>query len=78
MDGYYDENFYFNNPMDYMSGEEGWRFGHMKIVLGMSAWDFCLNSNYQMSEVLRKKGIDQRLDVRGMTGPCGVKCSRIT
>jgi esterase/lipase superfamily enzyme len=65
MDGYYDENFYFNNPIDYMANEQGWRFGHMKIVLGTSEWDICLNSNLQMSGVLNQRGIDHWLNIWG-------------
>jgi len=32
--GYYDDNVYFNNPVDFMQNEQGWRYNHMKIVLG--------------------------------------------
>jgi esterase/lipase superfamily enzyme len=44
-DGFYDDTVYFNNPIDFMPNEQGWRYGHMKIVLGTSDWDICLDSN---------------------------------
>ncbi len=65
MGGYYDDNVYFNNPVDYVPNEEGWRFNHMKIVLGSSEWDICLNANLTMTRILNNKGIDHWSDVRG-------------
>lgn len=65
MDGYYDDNFYYNNPVDYMANEQGWRYGHMKMVLGTSEWDICLNSNHQMSGVLNRIGVDHWLNIWG-------------
>lgn len=65
MDGYSDDNLYFNNPVDFMQNEEGWKFNHMNIVLGTSEWDICLNDNYKMSKILANKGINHWLDVRG-------------
>lgn len=65
MNGYYDDNVYFNNPVDYMQHEEGWRFNHMKIALGTSEWDICLQDNLTMSRILNNKGISHWLDVRG-------------
>jgi esterase/lipase superfamily enzyme len=65
MGDYYDDNVYFNNPPDYMQNEEGWRYNHMKIVLGTSEWDICLNDNQRMAQILSSKGIPHWLDVRG-------------
>jgi esterase/lipase superfamily enzyme len=65
LDGYYSDHVYFNNPVDFMPNEQGWRYGHMKIVLGTSDWDICLDSNLKMSEILNSKGIDHWLDIRG-------------
>lgn len=65
MDGYYDEDFYFFNPVDYMAHEQGWRFGHMQIVLGTSEWDICLNSNVQMSGILNHLGVAHWLNIWG-------------
>jgi esterase/lipase superfamily enzyme len=65
MGGHYDENVYFMNPVDYMPNEQGWRFGHMNIVLGTSEWDICLNGNLTMSRILNNRGITHWLDIRG-------------
>ena len=64
LDGYYDDNVYFNNPVDFMRHEEGWRYGHMKIVLGTSEQDFCKADNEYMSYILHKKNIGHWLDIR--------------
>ncbi|TDB67020.1 esterase family protein [Arundinibacter roseus] len=63
--GHYDEQVYFNNPVDFVAQEQGWRYGHMKIILGTSEWDICLADNQRMSEILHQKGIGHWLDVRG-------------
>ncbi|MFN4144972.1 MAG: esterase family protein [Runella sp.] len=65
LDGYSDETVYFNNPVDFMPNEQGWRFGHIKIVLGTSEWDICLNDNIRMSNILKAKGINHWLDIKG-------------
>lgn len=65
MDGYYDQDFYFCNPIDFMAHEQGWRYGHMKIILGTSEWDICLNSNVQMSGVLNRIGVEHWLNIWG-------------
>jgi esterase/lipase superfamily enzyme len=64
LDGYYDDTVYFNNPTDFMQAEEGWRFGHQKIVLGTSEHDFCKGDNEWMSSILNSKGIRHWLDIR--------------
>ena len=63
--GHYDDNVYFNNPVDYVPNETSWRYNHMKIVLGTSDWDICLDSNLKMSGILNNKGINHWIDVRG-------------
>ncbi len=65
MDGFYNDNVYFNNPVDYLPNEQGWKYGHMKIVLGTSEWDICLGSNIKLSDILNAKGIDHWLDIWG-------------
>lgn len=62
--GYYDDNVYFNNPVDFMQNEQGWRYNHMKIVLGTSEHDFCKTDNEYMSNILHNKGIAHWLDIR--------------
>jgi esterase/lipase superfamily enzyme len=71
-DGYYDDNIYFNNPIDYMPGlNDPWyldRIRQMGIVLGTGEWDFCLDDNIRLSNALNSKGIGHWLDLRSQTG----------
>lgn len=57
-----DMRIYFNCPNEYMQNEEGWKYNHMKIVLGTSDWDICLDKNKEMSGILNSKGIDHWYD----------------
>ncbi len=67
LDGYYDDNVYFNNPPDYMSNLSDEKFlsqiRQMRIVLGSSDWDFCLDANVKMAAILQGKGISHWLDI---------------
>ncbi len=65
MDGHYDENVYFNNPVDYLPGLNHPELYNMKIILGTSEWDICKEPNFNMSNILRSKGVDHWLDLRG-------------
>ena len=67
MDGYYDNDFYFNNPVDYVPNmNDPWfleRYGQMRIVLAVGDHDICLAENFRMAHVLGSKGIPHWLDV---------------
>lgn len=64
LDGYYDDNVYFNNPPDYLPGLEHPALHQMGIVFGTGDRDMCLEANIRMSEILNKKGIAHWLDIR--------------
>ncbi len=68
--GYYDEDCYFNNPVDYLSHmSDPWfldRYRRMQIILAAGDWDICLGENYRMAQVLGSKGIPHLLDVWGV------------
>lgn len=64
MDGYYDDNVYYNNPPDYVPGLQNDHLYQMRIVLGTSEYDFCKESNIQMSHLLGAKGIPHWLDIK--------------
>lgn len=64
LDGYYDDNVYFNNPPDYLPGSESPDLWKMKIILGTTEGDMCKASNLQLSHILKGKGIKHWLDVR--------------
>jgi len=59
---HYDDNVYFNEPMDFMNHVESWKFKHMNIVLGTSDGDICREDNLQMSILLSNKGINHIYD----------------
>lgn len=64
MDGYYDDNVYFNNPVDFVPDSGNPEFYNMKIVLGTGEHDICKDPTLHMSEILRSKNIDHWLDIR--------------
>ena len=64
MDGYYDDNVFYNNPVDYLPGSNQWELWQMSIILGTSDWDICKEYNFQLSNVLAQKKINHWLDVR--------------
>jgi esterase/lipase superfamily enzyme len=67
MDGYYDNDFYFNNPIDYLPNmSDPWfldRYRQMRLILAVGDWDICLGENYRMAEILGRRGIPHWLDV---------------
>ena len=65
MDGYYDDDVYFNNPLDFLPGASDPEIWKMKIILGTSEYDICLDANYKLAKILGDKGINHWLDVRG-------------
>ena len=69
LDGYYDEDCYFNCPIDFLPnmGDDWYlsRYRQMKIVLAAGEWDICLGHNLDMANLLSSKGISHWLDVWG-------------
>ncbi len=67
LDGYYDNDCYFNNPPDFVPNlTDDWfltRYRQMKIVLGSADWDICLDQNVNFSAILNGKAIPHWLDV---------------
>lgn len=64
MDGYYDDNVYFNNPVDFVPDNNNGELWNMKIVLGTGEHDMCKDPTLRMSSILDQKNIDHWLDVR--------------
>ncbi|MDA7501882.1 alpha/beta fold hydrolase [Chitinophagales bacterium] len=62
MDGYYDDNVYFNNPIDYMPGNNNPELWNMKIVLAAGEDDICLDATRDMAAILDKKNIEHWFD----------------
>ncbi|HVI48586.1 MAG TPA: alpha/beta hydrolase-fold protein [Chitinophaga sp.] len=67
MDGYYDDNVYFNNPTDYIPDNQHADLWRMGIVLGVADTDVTRPQNEQMSDLLAAKNIMHWLDVRPNT-----------
>ena len=69
LNGYYDENCYFNCPPDFLPNlNAAWfldRYRQMKIVLATGETDICLAENRRLSEIMSGKGIPHWLDVWG-------------
>jgi esterase/lipase superfamily enzyme len=67
LDGYYDDNCYFNNPPDYLPRmDDDWflsRYRQMRIVLASSNWDFCLDANVKMAAIMHARRIPHWLDI---------------
>jgi len=64
LDGYYDDNCYYNNPPDFLPGLENPALYEMGIIFGTGEHDSCLDKNQRMSAILMQKGIPHWLDVR--------------
>jgi len=64
LDGFYDDNVYFNNPVDYLPGSNHPDLWNMKIILGVGEWDICLEGNKQLAEILTAKNIPFWYDER--------------
>lgn len=62
MDGYYDDNVYYNNPVDYLPNNQHPDLWKMKIVLGAGGEDICLQANYDMSAILKRKNVPHWFD----------------
>lgn len=69
MDGFYDDNVYFNNPVDFIPNLsdhlhlEALRKLDIRLVSG--EWDMCLEAAVDMSYKLHRKSIPHALDVWG-------------
>jgi esterase/lipase superfamily enzyme len=74
-DGYYDDNCYFNSPVDYLSNLEDPRIlsqlrrkSHIYIVTGQGDYE-SPQASVQLSEILHSKGIPHELDLWGHDMP---------
>lgn len=69
VDGYYDDNIYFNCPPDFLPNLSDPRALHqmrqMKIVLAVGEADFCRPENDRLSRILHNKQIPHTLDIWG-------------
>ncbi len=64
LDGYYDENVYFNNPPDFIPSSWNEAYRDLHVILGTGEHDICLDANIRFAEILNSKGINNWLDIR--------------
>lgn len=64
LDGYYDDNVFYNNPVDFLPGSNHPDLWNMKIILGTSDWDICLEANKTLAKILSDKNISFWFDER--------------
>lgn len=64
LDGFYNDDAYYNNPVDYLPSATNSELWQMKIVLGTAERDICKPYNEQLSWILAQKGIEHWLDIR--------------
>lgn len=64
LDGFYNDDVYFNNPVDYLPNNINPELWDLKIVLGTSDRDICRADNENLSGILHQKGIKHWLDIR--------------
>ena len=73
MGGDYDDNFYFNNPVDYMSNlSDGWALHQLSscdihLATGTGPWEHPEES-YRLSRILASRGVPHHLDDWGPQG----------
>jgi esterase/lipase superfamily enzyme len=69
LDGYFDDNCYYNCPPDFLPGlAGGWyldRIRQLKLVLATGENDICRDDNIRLSGIMNGKGIPHWLDVWG-------------
>ena len=68
LNGYYDENCYFNCPPDFIANlNDGWQLDRYRsgnrIVLAAGEHDICLGENFRMANIFGSKQIPHWLDV---------------
>ncbi len=64
MDGVYNDDVYFNNPVDYLPDLEDPWLWKSQIFLGSAEYDMCLDANYNLAHVLGTKQVPHMLQVK--------------
>ncbi len=70
LNGYYDDDVYFNNPPDFLPRvSDEWFLSRyrdrVKWVLATGEWDQCMDQNVKMAHIMGSKGIPHWLDIWG-------------
>ncbi len=64
VDGYYDDNIYYNNPVDFLPNLHSEALYDLGIILGTGEYDICLHKNIEFCKILNQKEIQHWLDNR--------------
>jgi esterase/lipase superfamily enzyme len=64
LDGFYNDEAYFNNPVDFLPNDNNPDLWNLKIVLGTTDRDMCRPDNERLSDILNGKGMTHWLDIR--------------
>jgi esterase/lipase superfamily enzyme len=64
LDGYYDDQVFYNNPVDFLPDLQDENLWKMQIVLGVGEHDFCLPQNNRLAEIMSRKGMPFWMDIR--------------
>jgi esterase/lipase superfamily enzyme len=73
MNGWYDDNLYFNNPVDYAANlSDGWALEHLAtceihLVTGTGPWER-REESYRLAAVLAGRGVPHTVDDWGPLG----------
>jgi esterase/lipase superfamily enzyme len=62
--GFYNDDVFYNNPVDYLPDSDRWELWQMNIILGTAENDICLADNRRMSNIMTQKNINHWLDIR--------------
>jgi len=65
-DGFYNDDVFYNNPVDFLPGDNAGELWNMNIILGTSEYDICKEYNLQLSNILKQKNIKHWLDIRSL------------
>jgi len=66
LNGYYDQNCYFNNPVDYVQGLNDPLIWQRHYLLAAGDWDICLGETFRLAGALGQKQIPHTMDVWGV------------
>ncbi len=64
MGGFYNNDVFYNNPVDFVPGSNDGALWRMNIILGTSDNDICKGYNIDMANILKQKNIEHWLDIR--------------
>jgi esterase/lipase superfamily enzyme len=64
LDGFHNDDVFYNSPLDYLYGLEDHELWNMDIVLGTSNWDICYDANLKLHKVLNDRSVQHWFDER--------------